>query len=199
MTGEQRPTMDTTGDALRRDDTQTLGMWLFIASLSVLFIASMVGYLVVRLRAPEWPPAGMPALPRGLYFSTFVLIASSMTMHFALHSVRRGRAQLLRMGLAATFVLGAVFLISQVSAWSVLLAADVYAQANLYAFTFYMLTGLHALHVIGGLIPLGVIMRAAWRGAYSPLAHQPVKNTAMYWHFLDIVWLVMFVLLITAG
>jgi len=177
----------------------TFGLWLFLAALGMLFAASLIGYLVIRLRTPEWPPAGMPALPVGLYFSTFILILSSLTIHGALDSARQDRQGLLRLLLLGTFLLGILFIVSQLVAWSVLLGAQVYAQVNLYAFTFYLLTGLHGVHVIGGLIPLAVTVTKAYRGAYGPEWTLPIKHMGMYWHFLLAVWLVMFSVMVIAG
>lgn len=199
--------MDTTprqaeDDGRSREEIKgasTCGLWLFIATLSMLFAASLVGYLVIRYRTPEWPPAGMPPLPVGLFFSTFILILCSVSLHGALDSARKDRQSMLRLMLAAGFVLGILFLVSQLLAWSKLLGAQVYAQANLYAFTFYLLTGLHGVHVIGGLIPLGITVRKAYAGSYNPHWVLPVQHVGMYWHFLLIVWLVMFTVMEIAG
>ena len=175
------------------------GMWLFIVALGMLFAASMVGYLVVRLKAPEWPPAGTPGLPLGLYFSTFLIIGSSLTMHGALDSLRRNRQVLARWMLAATLALGTVFLVSQIGAWWTMAASRSSGDANLFTFTFYMLTALHAAHLLCGLAPLAVTCAKAFKGAYSPEWNLPVKLMGMYWHFLMIVWLVMFGVLIAGG
>jgi len=173
----------------------TLGMALLLVALGVLFVASVAFYLLMRVRLPNWPPPGAPGLPWQLWLSTLLLIVSSMTMHYALHSVRSGRQQELRLGLWATFVLALAFLACQVVAWTPLLAYQARAQANLYKLAFIMLAGLHALHVVGGLIPMGIIAVVAARGGYSVEAHLPVKHIAMYWHFLDVVWLVIFIVL----
>jgi cytochrome c oxidase subunit III len=177
-----------------------LGMVLFLVALGVLFAASMVGYLVVRLRAATWPPEGSPRLPGGLWMSTAVLLLSSLTMHLALRQAERGRTRALRNRLLATGFLGAAFLISHVLNWSHLITAHhLPAQANLYAFTFYMLSGLHGAHVLGGLIPLGMTITRAARGAYTAEEHEGIVHMSMYWHFLDAVWLVMFVVLMAAA
>jgi len=176
------------------------GMVLFLVALGVLFAASLTGYLVVRLRAATWPPAGSPRLPAGLWISTLILLVSSLTMHLALSRARLGRTVALRNWLLATFCLGIAFLVSQVLNWSHLITAHhLRAQANLYAFTFYMLTGLHGAHVLGGLIPLGLTTARAGRQGYTPESHEGIVHLSMYWHFLDAVWLVMFVVLMVAA
>jgi len=182
-------------DARLPAGTGTLGMVLFLVSLSVLFAASIVGYLAVRSRAEVWPPPGMPVLPGGLWASTLILLLSSVTMHWALRSARSDRQVALQAGMVATIVLGLAFLVSQIANWSTLVAAHVTVSLNLYAFTFYMLTGLHAAHVLGGIFLLSFVAANAFRGRYSPEHHAGVLYSAMYWHFLDAVWVVMFALI----
>jgi cytochrome c oxidase subunit III len=177
-----------------------LGMVLFLIALSVLFAASMVGYLVVRLRATAWPPAGSPRLPGGLWVSTLILLVSSLTMHFALRRAHRGQAGALRNWLLVTGCLGIAFLFSQLLNWAHLITSHhLRAQTNLYAFTFYMLTGLHGAHVVGGLIPLGLTTARANRGRYTSESYEGIVHMSMYWHFLDAVWLVMFAVLMIAA
>jgi cytochrome c oxidase subunit 3 len=176
-------------------DMGRFGMKLFLASLSMLFAAGMIGYLVVRLRSDSWPPKGAPELPMGLWISTLILLVSSGTIHRAVESARADRQRGLRFGLLATTVLGVAFLISQTLNWVTLAAMNLTAGANLYAFTFYVLTGLHAAHVIGGVVLLTIVTIKAFRGRYTAGGHVGVVYASMYWHFLDVVWLVMFAVL----
>jgi cytochrome c oxidase subunit 3 len=176
-----------------------LGMKLLLASLSVLFASSIAGYLVVRVRAPAWPPPGMPHLPSGLWISTILILASSAGIESALRAARGGRRERLQRMTLVTAIIGLAFLISQTINWWGLITAKMTASANLYAFTFYMLTGLHAAHVIGGLIPLGIVTRNSYAGRYSAEQSDGVLFCRMYWHFLAVVWIVMFVLLIVTG
>ena len=177
-----------------------LGMWIFLAALAVLFAASIAGYLIVRLRATTWPPEGMPRLPHGLWVSTLILIGCSLAISGALAAVRIGQTTRATRWLYATFILGVAFLLSQSLSWYGLVMANMTATTkNLYAFTFYLLTGLHAAHVIGGLILLGIVTAKARRGRYGSGYHPGVLYAAMYWHFLDVVWVVLFgVLLVFA-
>lgn len=174
-----------------------LGMRIFLATLGMLFVASLFGYVIIRTRAPEWPPAGMPPLPPGLWVATAVIVACSATIHLALASIRLGQTSKASRWLAATFVLGIVFLVLQAFNWAALVGANVTATTkNLYAFTFYMLTGLHAAHVVGGLIPLGIVLARTVRGKYGSGWHAGIRYCAMYWHFLDAVWIVLFAVLV---
>jgi cytochrome c oxidase subunit 3 len=174
-------------------------MTIFLISLSVLFAAAITGYLLVRLRAAQWVPAGVEPLPSGLWASTVLLLVSSATMHGAVLAIGRGKRNASTRLLQATMALGIAFLFLQAFNWWRMVALNnVLATRSLYAFTFYMLTGLHALHVIGGLIPLAVTAARARRGAYSWADFEGVRLMAMYWHFLGAVWLVLFVVLLLA-
>lgn len=175
--------------------TGKLGIRLVLLSLSMLFAASIAGFLVVRSRAAVWPPPGLPVLPHGLWLSTVILLVSSLTMQAALGAARRGDQRTMRGGLAATTALGVAFLISQTVNWFVLVAANLTPKTTLYGFTFFILTGLHAAHVIGGIVPLAVVARRAFAGRYTQEFHPGVEYCAMYWHFLDAVWLVLFCVL----
>ena len=173
------------------------GMVIFLISLSILFAASIIGYLVVRLRAESWRTTQMPELPSGLWVSTALLIACSGVLHFALVRIRKNSAAASQRALLAGLVLGAAFLVNQILNWLSLASTQLPPTArNLYAFTFYMLTGLHAAHVIGGLIQLGVVAFRAFHGRYTAAYHPGITYTVMYWHFLDTVWLVMFLVML---
>jgi cytochrome c oxidase subunit 3 len=172
-----------------------LGMKVLVLALSMLFGASLIGYMVVRLRAPVWPPPGMPRLPDALWISTVIIVISSFTMNSAVRAAREDRQGTVRVAMILTTLLGVLFLLSQTVNWFSLAAASLTAGTNLYGFTFYVLTGLHAAHVIGGVIPLTVVSVRAWQGRYSATFHPGVEYCAIYWHFLAVVWLVMFALL----
>lgn len=174
-------------------------MALFLASLAMGLGAVIVFYIIMWQRAPVWPPPGTPSLPRGLWLSTALLLAASGTLHAALRSVRRNQRFALRTWLAFTLVLAIGFLVSQIASWGVAVAAHMPPGLNMFAITFYLLTGLHGLHIIGGLVPLLIVNVRASRGRYSPTDHAGLTYCALYWHFLDIVWLVMFGLLVATS
>jgi cytochrome c oxidase subunit 3 len=170
-----------------------LGMRIFLGALGVLFAASIVGFVVVRLHATEWPPPGMPRLPSGLWVTTLVIVACSIAISRAGAAIRLGEIRKATRWLQATLGLGLLFLVSQTVNWWALVTAHVTARTkNLYAFSFYMLTGLHAAHVIGGLILLGVVIHRSRRGRYGSGQHDGITYAAMYWHFLGVVWVILF-------
>ena len=173
-----------------------LGLSLFIASLTMVFGAAVVAYFVVRSRASEWPPPGTAELPAGLWLSTAFLLGVSLAIQSALGAIRRGAGPAFRRWLVAAFGLATAFLLSQAWNWQQFQLTDTRFDSHLFGFTFYMLTGLHAAHVIGGWIALlFVVLRSRW-DFYSRAGHQGVRLCAIYWHYLDVVWLILFALLI---
>ena len=165
------------------------GMWLFLASLAMLFGGCLVGFIVIRLRAPEWPPAGSPGLPTAFWLSTALLVIISLLLIAGERAVDAGRNTQLTRLLAAASVVGIAFVLSQVSGWARMAAASQLPQNNLYLFGVYVLSFLHVLHVVGGLIPLIWVALRSKSGRYTATDHEGVTDVAMYWHFLGVVWL----------
>lgn len=192
--------------------TDELGMWLFLAALAVLFLSTMLGYVIVRISktrevfrpgttevvvSPTAPPLGSIHMPVGLWVSTLVILASSVTMHMALTNIRRERQAKFRGALIATLVLSIFFCLIQIPAMGSLLVNHFNADAsNTMLGLIFFLVLLHALHVVGGIIPLGVITYKAGQGRYDHEHYKPVKTVAMYWHFLDVIWVFMFAVLL---
>ncbi len=180
--------------------TGRLGMAIFLLSLSSLFAATIIGYIVVRVRAADiWRTADLPDLPSGLWLSTALLIVCSIVIHYGRVSIRKGNIGALKVSFLIALALGLGFLVNQTINWMQLINAQLPPTAkSLYSFTFYLLTGLHAAHVIGGVIQLIVVTVKTYRGAYSQEYHPGIIYTAMYWHFLDIVWLILFVVFLVS-
>jgi len=175
------------------------GLAVFLASLGMIFLSTLAGYAYIRTGAAEWPPAGAPPLPRGLWLSTVLLVLSSGTIHAALIGARADRQRLVRAGLLATTILGLGFLACQGVAWQALAERMPVTTATQYSFTFYLLTVLHAVHVVGGLGPLLFTTTRGVRGRYGPTDHTGVTLIAIYWHFLDVMWLLVFTTLVIVG
>ncbi|MCP4066793.1 MAG: heme-copper oxidase subunit III [Phycisphaeraceae bacterium] len=184
-------------DPERRLAAGRFGMLIFIASLAMIFAAAILGFLVVRLEDDgSWPPPGMPALPWSLLFSTLILVASSVTFLRATGALRRDDERGLVRWLTGTLVLALAFLAVQTFAWWDLIGRGMDFSRHLYAWTFYFLTGLHAVHVLGGVIPLWIVTRRVRRGDRSPSVRRGIFYTAMYWHFLDVAWVVLYLTLV---
>lgn len=194
--------MTTMGEVLpyrplkaREETTAWLGMVLFLASWAMLFASIFFAYGFVRAHSAQWPPEDLPRLPRlWPLVNSVVIAASSAVLQYGLVQVRRGKPRLLGPALAATVLLGAGFLVLQVLLWQSLYQQGLHADTGgPYASVFYGLTWLHALHVAVGLVGLSLLCRRAFRGEFSPARHLPVRLWAMYWHFVGIVWALMFV------
>jgi len=175
-------------------DAGSLGMVIFIVALSMFFAASIVIYLLMRHMHQPWPPRGFPALPTTLWLSTLDIVFSSITIQGAVLAARRGDKVGLQNNLAATLLLGLGFLGLQSYAWykiwiQVAMAAE---GSSTYLKMFYAMTGLHAVHVVGGLVPLVMVTVAAFQGMYGHKKNAAVRCTAVYWHFLDAVWCAIF-------
>lgn len=172
--------------------TSQLGMIIFLVSLGILFAATMVAYLVVRFKNVTWRTLDQPHLPYGLIGSTGIILAASVALGFATSAIRKNQVEAMKRALWASLALGLAFMAAQAVNWVQLSHNNLPVNAkSLYAFTFYMLTGVHALHVVGGFVPLAICIHHAYRGDYSSLRWNGVKYCAQYWHFLDVVWIVM--------
>jgi cytochrome c oxidase subunit 3 len=169
-----------------------LAMIVLFGTLSMLFGASVVGYLITRAQNDVWKTATMPGLPLGLLASTALLAGLSVAMHVALRAVRHNRFEVLQRSLTVALTLTGAFVLGQAQNWRSMYGATLASDARtLYGFTFYMLTGLHALHVLGGFVPLLVVLGKAKRREYSSSNHEGVKLCAQYWDYLALVWLIL--------
>ncbi len=178
--------------------TGFVGMVLFLASLTMLFIAGLLGYALIRINGPLSPPWGAFHPPTLLWISTVAVILSSGTIQYSLASVRREKQQRFRDGMTATLVLGVLFLAIQTPAMIDLFRTHqelLKERVQLYGMILVLIL-LHAAHVLGGLIPMVVVWRNALAGKYDHEHYQPVRYMVMYWHFLDVVWIVMFATLL---
>jgi len=183
-------------DPKARFQAGLFGMWLFLVVLAVVFASTILAYLVVRIdNGAAFIPADAPKPPALLLASTVALVLSSFTMQRALRAGRTGDP---RQGglMLVTLILALAFLVAQGLAWRQLYEQNLVISDNLYAWTFYVLTGLHAAHVLGGLPPMLVTTWRASRAAYGPDDYRGITYCAMYWHFLDVVWIVLYATLL---
>lgn len=190
--------VDPFDTAEQRSGAGTFGMWLFIVVVAMIFVSAILGYLVVRFDRPpgqEWMPDGTPPLPPALLLSTLLLAGSSATMQSAVAAARLNHFARIRYAMGATLALALLFLAVQCLAWIELWRARATIDTGLYAWTFYVLTGLHALHVLGGLPPMAVVFRNSLEDRYTASDHGGLVRCAMYWHALDVIWLALYVTL----
>ncbi len=177
------------GNPLQSEDA-AFRMLLFIISEIMLFGAFFTAYFFIRVvSGQEWPAEGtdLPKLVAGI--NTAILISSSFTMHWALVGAKNENRAALRMGLLTTFLLGLSFLCIQINEYVFLgFSPSDHAQGSI----FYGLTGLHGAHVFVGLTLLLFATIRAFRGHFTPEAHRGVEVPGIYWHFVDVMWIVVY-------
>lgn len=174
--------------------TALVGVAASLAAVAMLFVAFTTAYLA-RRQEPGW---GTVAMPPVLWLTTAILLASSGTLEWARRRIAAGDIRGLQRGLAATTWLGAAFLLGQLAAWRSVASQGAYISTNPHSGFFYLLTGAHGAHLLGGLGALGIILWKAYAGRYGVASHAGVGVFALYWHFLDLLWLYLFALLFWA-
>ena len=180
------PATTTVAGARRRDDTATIGMAIFLGAIAMLFAALFFAYGVMRTQAPAWPPAGQAPLPRGaLALNTLALVAATLALRGARAAARRGDGRRARGRAWAALALGAGFLAAQAVVWRGLVRAGSGPASGVYGSVFFAFSGLHALHVAGGLVALGAV---AARGAGA----RGLAASALYWDFVLGVWVLFY-------
>ena len=171
----------------------SLGVGIFIASLTMLFAASIIGYIVIRTSAVGVSRLAPVHLPASIWLSTAALLGISGALIMAERRVRRERQEAMRRYLVIALSLGLVFLVIQT--WSVAEILQQHRASLVYRVSLYgmvtMLIVLHALHVVGGMVVLYITATHGLIGAYDHECHRGLTLCAFYWHFLDVVWIVM--------
>lgn len=169
-----------------------LGMWIFLASDCLLFGAFISAYLLYNGRAQHGPtPSDVINIPF-TSTSTFVLLMSSLTMVLAVSAAHRGDDSRLRLWLVTTAVLGASFIAGQVYEFTTMLHEGLGYTTNIFGSSFYSLTGFHGVHVTIGIILLLIMLAMSLRGKLPQAKAEVVEVIGLYWHFVDVVWIVIF-------
>ena len=176
-----------------RIDRQTLGILLFIVSEVMLFGSFFASYFFLRVvvNPTAWPPHPfeLPVAIAGM--NTAILVSSSFTIHYALEAIRKGNKAGMKLGLVLTWILGLTFLFIQINEYVHL---GFSARTESFGTIFYSLTGLHGAHVFIGLCLLTAATIRAFRGHFDedPEKHLGIEVPGIYWHFVDIMWIVVF-------
>jgi len=182
---EPRPTLSM--------DPMKFILWLFVVSIIMLFASQTSAYLVRRAEG-NWLEFEMPRI---FWYSTGVLLVSSLAMQAAYYAAKKDDFRLLKIAISITFVLGLTFLWMQFEGWKQLVAMNVYFVGNPSGSFFYVFTGLHGFHIISGII----VLIYAWIAVFKQKVHsknlRQIQICATYWHFLDLLWLYLFVFLLT--
>ena len=181
-----------------------LGMWVFLAGDAMSFGGLLAGYGALRASSPDWPNP-LQTLGIGLTaFMTFLLICSSVTMVKALSAVKHGDQVRFRIFLLLTVIGGTTFLTLQAREWGHLTHEGMTMSSNpwgaaLFGTTFFILTGFHGCHVFGGVVYLSCVLLSGLRGRYSADNYSPVEIVGLYWHFVDLVWILVFTFVYLVG
>jgi len=197
-------------DLKQQHEASTLGMWAFLITEVLFFGGLFAGYAQYRIRYPEAYALASHHLDITLgAINTAVLIASSLTMALAVRGAQTGRRKATAGLLMGTVALGLVFLVIKSVEYSHKFhehlvpgrsfSFDGPRESQLFFSFYFAMTGMHALHMIIGVVLVTIIAYFAWRGRYSPQYYSPVEVTGLYWHFVDIVWIFLFPMLYLIG
>ncbi len=174
-----------------------LGMWVFLAGDAMSFGGLLAGYGALRASSPDWPN---PMSVLGIQltaFMTFLLICSSVTMVLGLSGARHGDQAKFQKFILLTLIGGTIFLVLQAYEWGHLTHEGMTMSGNpwgssLFGTTFFIITGFHGCHVFGGVCYLACILLSGLNGRYLGENANPVEIAGLYWHFVDLVWILVF-------
>src|SRR5437899_4729950 len=169
-----------------------VGLAVLLTAIIMLFAGLSSAYIVLR-GVPSWQNIELPSL---LWPNTAALILSSIAIELSRRAIRRNDVQSMKRWLAAGGVLGLSSLVGQLAAWRQLVRAGVYLPSTLQSSFFYILTGLHGLHLLGGIVALSLVLLMALKNRLSAFRHEPLKLCATYWHVMDLLWIYLFSLLL---
>jgi cytochrome c oxidase subunit 3 len=170
-------------------------MWLFIASVVMLFAAWTSAYIVKR-GEPGWSSFELPTL---FWVNTAIVLFSSVTMIWAQRSARLDNIEMTKVGITATSILGIAFLVGQLMAWSKMTEMGYYFTgmgSNTSSSFIYVISGFHGLHIVGGLVFLMIVLIRTFRLKVNSKNMISIELCSTYWHFLGLLWLYLFVFLL---
>ena len=175
-------------------DNRMFGFIVFLLSESMVFLGFFGGYIALKLTATDWLPPGVEGLDVFTpAINTAVLVSSSFVIYFGELALERNKLGLFRFFLLATAAMGTYFLVGQAIEWHGLTFG---LTDGLYGGTFYLLTGFHGLHVLVGiLLQLGVLIRSFTPKHATPENHYGFAATSLFWHFVDVIWIILFSLI----
>ena len=183
---------DFSGRSLPQPNAK-LGLFVFITVVTSLFALFISAYLM-RMELGDWRPLPDPDL---LWLNTGVLILSSIGLQWALIAAKREQVNSMRNGLLAGGFFAFVFIGGQLLAWQQLVDAGYYAHSNPANAFFYLITGLHALHLLGGVVAWGMTTIKVLGGTEAARVRLSVELCAVYWHFLLVLWVILFALMLS--
>ena len=191
----QPTTEDIKLEGENKEKAIKLLLWIGQVSIGMLFAGLTSGY-IVRRASGNWLTFG---LPTAFFISTAIILISSITMNMVVQSVKKDNQGAILRYIVLTLLLGIAFGISQFMGWSSLIKGNVYftgTQSNAAGSFLYVITGLHLAHILGGLVAMGITFFKARKKKYTPENYFGIRLCATYWHFLDGLWVYLFVFML---
>lgn len=177
-------------------ESAKLGMWLFLATELLLFGGLFAAYTIFRAKYPALFEEQHLELNKTLgALNTVILIFSSLTMAMGVTCIQRGNRKLLTILLAITILCGLIFGFNKYLEYSAKFHHHIYPSTSIFFALYFMMTGLHMLHVLAGVITLTVLLVLNVRGKFSETYNSPVEIGGLYWHLVDLIWIYLFPLL----
>src|SRR5438874_10554068 len=175
------------------------GMTFFVCSEIMLFGALFAGFFFVHSQAAAWPPNGVEKFLKVEPYNiilTIILIGSGLVAHWGLIGIKSGNRNQFKLGIGIAILLGSIFIGMQIVEWLRFIYNDHFTvHSSVYGATFFILTGFHGAHVIAGLCMLFVVIARAFWNDFTPTRHLFADASVLYWHFVDLVWVFVYLLL----
>jgi cytochrome c oxidase subunit III len=186
----------TGAEEIHRFETSKMGVWIFLFSEILLFGGLFAAYAVFRSLYLQDFARDHRELDVTLgAINTVVLLCSSLSVALGVASIQRGKTRILQLNLAITIVLGLTFLVIKYFEYSGKFAHGIFPWTSSFFSIYFVMTGLHGLHVLGGIVALSIVLVLSFRGRFSATNYVLVEGTALYWHLVDVVWIYLFPLL----
>ena len=178
---------------VKHDGHNLTGFIIFLCSESIIFFAFFVGYGVLKLTAPTWYPDGVSGIAvREPLINTIILVSSSFVIYFAERYLHKKNYWGFRIVWLVTMLMGSYFVYGQYIEWSELSFS---LSSGVFGSLFYLLTGFHGLHVITGILLMGLMLIRSFIPGNYDRGEMGVESVSLFWHFVDVIWIILFVLI----
>ena len=192
ITNPEIPLNHTPGH-IKHDGHNLTGFIIFLCSESIIFLAFFTGYAVLKLTSPEWLPQGVNGLELKMpLINTIVLVSSSFVAYIAERYLHKSNLWGFRIAWLLTMIMGSYFVYGQYIEWSELAFG---LDSGVFGGTFYLLTGFHGLHVITGILLMGLMLVRSFLPGNYKNGEMGVTSVSLFWHFVDVIWIVLFILI----
>lgn len=192
ITNPEIPLNHTPGH-IKHDGHNLTGFIIFLCSESIIFLAFFTGYAVLKLTSPEWLPQGINGLELKMpLINTIVLVSSSFVAYIAERYLHKSNLWGFRIAWLLTMIMGSYFVYGQYIEWSELAFG---LDSGVFGGTFYLLTGFHGLHVITGILLMGLMLVRSFLPGNYEKGEMGVTSVSLFWHFVDVIWIILFILI----